>query len=382
MTKKQEHENLLIAAFRKVKLDADKIWELVSDDIIEEEAILNLQGKPAIFKNTITVLQGKTGTHKSRLAGSLVSLLVSDNPSMELFGFSKGNLDNCLVIYADTERNIQNQLPIALKQILKDSKIEINELKERLIIFPLNTSSRVIRTELMGRQFAQLPKVKDDHSQISVVIFLDIISDLVLDFNNVINTLELTDIINSAINLFNITFIVTIHENPGIGEKARGHLGTELSNKASTIFQMANTNKKDIFSLKMIKSRTTEKYDDVLLKYDSSINNLVVVSDLDTIKQVSNPNTIRLGRALEELNRPRIVRKELIEYLEKALKWKERKIEDELKLFIDNGIEFESFFGRTILTKTRGKTVEYQMEFLGLPPSAEGVDESKYPEVD
>ena len=44
--------------------------------------------------------------------------------------------------------------------------------------------------------------------------------------------------INVAVNEQDATFIAVIHENPGSTSKARGHLGTEASNKASTVLQV------------------------------------------------------------------------------------------------------------------------------------------------
>ena len=66
-----------------------------------------------------------------------------------------------------------------------------------------------------------------------------------------------------------------------------------------------------------------------------------------------------------------IERKDLLEHLEKDLGWSTRKIEDKLKKFVDKGVEFETAFGPTILTKERGQSTIYKMKHLDLPPALE-----------
>jgi hypothetical protein len=304
----------------------------------------------------MVMIQGQTGTHKSRLATSLVSVLVSKIPDLALLGFSRAIDERPTVIYVDTERNINYTLPIAIRQILNDSGLNLEELKTKFSILPLVNIGRQFRTETMGQQFVELTGF--DNEKKHFVIVLDIVSDLISDFNNVVNSLQLTDLLNTAANTFDLTFIVVLHENPG-GEKARGHLGTELANKASTVLQISLGEINNVFKLKVLKSRSTEKYNEILLKYDTSVNNLTVVDDMLNLA-ASDPDIIKLCTALGDKNFKVIERQALIDYLVKELRWGQRKIEDKLKKFVNNGIRFETLFGSAILTKKRGKTTEYE----------------------
>ena len=56
---------------------------------------------------------------------------------------------------------------------------------------------------------------------------VDVTTDCIRDFNRSDDSLELIDLMNEAINTYDVTFLYLIHENPG-ASKARGHLGTEL----------------------------------------------------------------------------------------------------------------------------------------------------------
>lgn len=365
--KKNEFEKHLEEQFSTAKMDAEKIWELVTEDLQEPEALLNYQGNPLVFKNAMIMIQGKTGSHKSRLASAFASVLISSVPDLNLLGFSKASQSPITVIYIDTERNINYQLPIAIRQILFDTGLDIETLKDKFKILPLMNVLRSVRTEIMGKQFKEVNKTgKKGH----YVIFLDIVSDFVSDFNNVQDTFKLTDVLNGATNLFDITFIVVLHENPG-AEKARGHLGTELSNKSSTVFQISETETPDIVRVKILKSRSTKKFAEVLLKFDESVNNLVIVDDVTLQLKATDPEMIKLTKVLGSQVFSKIGRQELLDFIQKNLDWKERKIEDKLKKMVELGIRVENMFGTAIIRKIRGKTTDYEFIYIDSENSTE-----------
>lgn len=354
--KQKSHEEIVNEEFEKAEKDAELAWQYAESELQEPEVLLNYLGKPVCFKNNIVLIQGKTGCHKSRLATALVSLLVSNNPQLNLLGFTQAIEESPVVLYMDTERNINYQLPVVIRQLLSDSGLDKNSLKSRFKLLPLANVQRNFRTRVMGKQFSVLNKSTKQH----YVIVLDIVSDFISNFNDIIASMDFIDMINTASNMFDLTFMVILHENPG-AEKARGHLGTELSNKASTIFQISQTESKDIFQLKILKSRSTEKYEKVLLKFDPSINNLKVVDDEKMILEVSDPEMTKLCKVLSDKFFDSIEKQDLFSLLADSLKWSERKIHDQLKKLMERGIQFDTIMGKTILTKKRGKTAEFEM---------------------
>lgn len=357
MTPQEEFDQAVDIAYKRTKQDAEKVWSLVNEEVQEPEPLLLYKNQPVIFKNTMVMVQGKSGTHKSRLAAAIASLMLSNDPNRELLGFKNGSMCELRLIYCDTERNLNYQLPTVVRQIMHDSDLSFEELQNKFSIFPLMNVRRHLRTNVIGREFRELKKNLKTHC----VVILDIVSDLVSDFNSVQSTFLISDAINEMINTDDITFIAVIHENPNSIDKARGHLGTELSNKASTIFQIAESNVKDVYSVKMLKSRSTERYEEVLLKFDKSINNLVVVTDTDLIMDAADPDVLKIARVIGEKNFTTIERPELISYISEKIGWKERKIEEKLKKIIDLGIQIETLFGPATLSKTRGRTTEYEL---------------------
>lgn len=365
-TNEKDYDKIIKDAFIDAKADAEKIWRFATEETKEPDPLLYYQDKPVIFKNSIVLVQGKSGMHKSRLTSSLASLLVSDDRSKELLGFKSTSGGKNQLIYCDTERNINYQLPVVIKQIARDAEIDIDTLRTKFTILPLMNTQRPDRTWVMGEQFKELRK-DETTGDCHFIIVLDIISDLVGNFNDVPDTMLLIDLINKAINTIDVTFILVIHENPGSIDKARGHLGTELSNKASTIFQISESSMEGVFKLKMLKSRSTQKYEDIMLQYDPSVNNLVVVTDGITNIKASDPEVLKLCESLSKNLFTTMERNDLIIYLEKDLTWKERKIEEKLKKVIDLGIIIGTNQGNAILTKERGKTARYKMNYIELP---------------
>ncbi|MEJ7820941.1 MAG: hypothetical protein WKF85_01395 [Chitinophagaceae bacterium] len=360
MNSKKENETKIKDAFQKAKADAEKIWNLVSEDIKEPEPLLLYQGNPVIFKNTIIMIQGKSGVHKSRLSSSLASILVCEDNSKELLGFRNASQCENLIIYCDTERNINYQLPAVIKQIISDADTDLETLKSKFAILPLMNTRRTERTLVMGEQFKEL-RANKTSGKFHFVIVLDIISDLVGNFNDVEDVMSLVDLINNAINTIDITFILVIHENPGSQDKARGHLGTELNNKASTVFQLSESSI-GTFKLKMLKSRSTPIYGELMLRFDETVNNLVLLTNSFTEVFAVDSEISKLREVLSQNFFTVIEKKDLYKIIQQRLNWKERKIDDKLKKLMDLGAYVETTTGKYLLSKLRGKTTNYFLE--------------------
>lgn len=89
--------------------------------------------------------------------------------------------------------------------------------------------------------------------------------------------MKLIDLMNEMINEQNVTFICVIHENPNGGNKARGHLGTELGNKASTTIQLSLENV--LIYVKYLKTRRTQKPPTLHLQYSEAQRELILADD-------------------------------------------------------------------------------------------------------
>jgi hypothetical protein len=124
-----------------------------------------------------------------------------------------------------------------------------------------------------------------------MVIILDQLADCVADFNDPKESMLLTDMLNFMVHEQDVTFVCIIHENPN-SSKARGHLGTEMANKASTVLQLrfikpANGEQGEIVQMKYIKRRTGAPNLRFHVRFDSEQQELVWADDEAVKKAIS-----------------------------------------------------------------------------------------------
>ncbi|RDV15480.1 hypothetical protein DXT99_08265 [Pontibacter diazotrophicus] len=255
------------------------IEDNASKAIVRSQPIIKLNGQGVIWKRTINIIQGKFGSHKSRLAELLLSLLLSEGYcETDFCGFEKNQLILFLLAYVDTERNQSEQFPMAIQHIRRLAGLPPFESHDRLVPYSLIGFERQHRLKALKSFVEAAMQISSHH----LFILLDVVTDCIGDFNNASESLELFDFLNRLINDHNITFLLIIHENPGT-DKARGHTGTEASNKASTIMQIgfekgANNKDSDLIAVKFLKLRNGKKPDPLYLYFEESTHSLARAS--------------------------------------------------------------------------------------------------------
>jgi hypothetical protein len=154
---------------------------------------------------------------------------------------------------------------------------------------------------------------------------------------------------NVAINEHDVIFLCLIHENPK-SDKARGHFGTELMNKASTVMQVAfekdaNQNDTDIIRVKYLKCRSTARHTPFYIKYSNEVKSLIL-ADAGDVSDVVNSRKHKASNEdmLEFIEMylgdgTTMPRTELIEKLCKDFKASSRTIETRLKEIINSETE-------------------------------------------
>jgi len=283
----------------------------VERPIIRAEPLLIQDGEGILWPHTINLIQGQTGTHKSRVAELICSVLIAES---ELRGDSLGlALDSSAtcpyaVCYIDTERNQQEQFVQAIQTMKKRAGYEPNEHPAHFNYVSLLDIPRTERLEALRQYLEHLRGQIAGH----LVIILDQLADCVADFNDPKESLLLTDLLNVMVNQQDVTFLCIIHENPG-GSKARGHLGTECANKASTVLQVgfiksASGAPSDVIQMKYIKRRSGSPNLTCRVQFDAEKGELVraekdvVKAALDNRKLAALPSDViaALGAVLVE----------------------------------------------------------------------------------
>jgi hypothetical protein len=324
-----------------------------------------------IYPHTINVIQGQAGVHKSRLAENIcaafLKLFKCDNP---LLGYHRNSLmASHTVVYVDTERNLSEQLPFALQSIQLKAGYNTEDHPENFEYISLLQISRKERFDALNEY---LNHIKQKTAN-PLFIVLDVSTDCIEDFNKTDKSMELIDLMNMAINEHNVIFLCLIHENPN-SNKARGHFGTELMNKASTVMQVgfekdANQNDTNIIRVKYLKCRSTARHTPFYIKYCTEEKGLVLADASEvtgmqnnrklkaSIQDVSEVIEMHLGDGTE------MTRRNLLNLLNKEFDSKDRMMEHRIKEIIDSETEFFTPQGiRSKLQKEiKDKTVYYKL---------------------
>jgi len=346
-----------------------KIKENKCKPINFSQPILWQKENPVFFPKTINVIQGKAGVHKSRLAETIcASLLKTPESNRDLLHFKTNILTRYAVCYVDTERNLSDQLPYSLQQIQLKAGYPIEDHPYGFDYISLLEFGREDRFDMLNIYLEHIRKQFPMH----IFIVLDVITDCVFNFNDTKDSMKLIDMMNQSINRYNVTFLCLIHENPGSADKARGHLGTEILNKASTVMQIgfekdAQNHNTDLLKVTYLKCRSSKKHDPFFVQYSDTEKGLILAEHdaiqgaMDSRNQkASLDSTLELIGAY--LTEP-MPRKILIQKLSDELNCKERTIEVRLKTILTNDtlIPMDDTTVKHLCKKTENREIIYYL---------------------
>lgn len=273
-TSDQRKEQAIIKLLLK---DQAIVRENSSKPTKEGQILLEFNGEALIRKNTITLIKGKTGVHKSRVAQELCSMLITNDAERRVaLGFRVRGNEPTNVIYVDTERNQTEHFPQAIQTIRMHAGYEQYEDIQQLNFFSflgLQRPERLDAIRLVLKSARAVSKAKGH-----IVVVLDVVSDCIVDFNDLRESFLLADEFAQCMKDHDVSFIAVIHENPDAvrSTKARGHLGTETGNKASAVIQIARCNgEKDMFVINVEKSRSSRIPQPVHIYYNDLLERLL-----------------------------------------------------------------------------------------------------------
>ena len=150
--------------------------------------------------------------------------------------------------YFDTEMDMYDS-QLTLKRILYMGKIQQDQERQRVFFYNLREMGSEQRAKFIMNETR---KEKFD------VIFVDGVRDLLNDFNDIDESSKLVSNLMNLSSDCDCAIWCVLHVNPNT-EKMRGHLGTELGNKASDIFHVTkhkdNTSNENLYTVKHKDSR-------------------------------------------------------------------------------------------------------------------------------
>lgn len=202
-------------------------WEYRSN--IEEDF------KPIGTIDNFSLVIGKAKAKKSFFIGMAVSTALSKD---DLHGRFKSNLseDKNEILYFDTEQS-SFHVQKALSRICQ--QVKINE-PENLRVYGLRKLSSKERLEIIEYAIYSNPKVG--------FVIIDGIRDLINSINDEVEASIMANKLLRWTEDNHIHIVTVLHQNKGNIE-ARGHIGTELINKAETVLSVTVDRSNDSISV-------------------------------------------------------------------------------------------------------------------------------------
>lgn len=197
-------------------------WEIRDDDS-EEFKILGTHGNFSLVK-------GKAKSKKSFFINMAIAAAVGKEILQnKLRSPLKDDFNQ--VLYFDTEQS-KYHVQRAVKNVCAQICVEV---PPNLNTYGLRKLSPSDRLKLIEHAIKTTPKLG--------FVVIDGIRDLITSINDEAEASAMSTNLLNWTEVYNIHIIVVLHENPG-SDKARGHLGTELTNKAETVIAI-EVNKHD-----------------------------------------------------------------------------------------------------------------------------------------
>ena len=368
---KQGNEASISDNLKTVLATREKLKEIKASEIRFSEPVLKQGENAVIFPHTINVIQGQAGVHKSRLAENICAAFLKLNGNQnELLGFNRLYFNAThTVVYVDTERNLSEQLPYALQSIQMKAGYNRADHPSNFEYISLLQINRKDRFATLNECLNHFKKSTNN----PLFIVLDVSTDCIEDFNKTDKSMELIDLMNMAINEHNVIFLCLIHENPK-SDKARGHFGTELMNKASTVMQVAfekdaSQNDTDIIRVKYLKCRSTARHTPFYIKYSNEAKGLVLADANEVSGVINNRKHKASNEDMTEFiemylgDGATLTRVELLDKLCKDFKASQRTIESRITEIMSSDIEIfnEQGQGCKLSKETKEKTVYYKL---------------------
>jgi len=223
------------AISEKKSLDTIKDYYQVnlSDNISEQPAVLTIKNTPVGSLGDFTLITGKAKSRKTFFVGLLVASFFSDDDQSDIMGMLPEGKNK--IAFFDTEQS-EAELLRAGKRIVSLVGYEPRELNI-YHLRPLGYKHK--------RQF--ITDVLRADTSIGLVI-IDGVRDLLTDINNPDQASNLSEWILELTSNLNIHLITVLHQNKG-DNNSRGHLGTELNNKASNVISVSIDSKDKFLSI-------------------------------------------------------------------------------------------------------------------------------------
>lgn len=194
----------------------------ITDNYPEPVPILSQGDTAFLTRGNVIMINAKAKSMKSYLATSLASSILED----DILGISgEGNS----VLYIDTEQSKSHVCKL-LKRIYRLTGLEDVEPDNRITVLALRELNVEERRAII---YESVRTIKPS------LVIIDGVRDLVHDINDIKECSPVVGEIMALSSECDNGIVVILHTNKN-DNNARGHIGSELSNKCETVLQVVN----------------------------------------------------------------------------------------------------------------------------------------------
>lgn len=205
---------------------------LVTEENIQESPIIKQDDTTILSRGNIACITGKAKSCKTFLTSAIASAFLEG----ENLTISKG-INNGTVLYVDTEQS-KSHVQCLQQRIYKMCGWSIYSPDERLTMLAMRKLSPEERRNITEEAIRAL---KPD------LVIIDGIRDLIEDFNDIKSSAAIVRQLMKLSDAFNCGILTVLHQNKS-DNNARGHLGSEITNKSETVLQLTKIENKVIVS--------------------------------------------------------------------------------------------------------------------------------------
>jgi len=217
-------EDLLSERIRKSRM-------LITQTVEEPQDVLFISedGKKSIIctLGNISLIQGQAKSRKTFLLSFICTALLRKKEFLKFRG--KLPAGKSKIIYFDTEQGLYHAKRVQerIYDLSGISKVAENENIQYYRLRSYNTKERI---EIIDKVINSTPDLG--------FVIIDGIRDLVTDINNADESTKVTGMLMKWSEDRKIHILCVLHENKG-DRNSRGHIGTELQNKAESVIRVS-----------------------------------------------------------------------------------------------------------------------------------------------
>lgn len=313
------------------------------NELPEPPAYCLINNLPSLTAGNFSLINGKKKAGKTFLLGVLIASIIDNSLQIE-------SIKGCLpegknsVLYFDTEQSQYH----ATRSIKRICELVGNPNPDNLFAYGLRPLSPEKRLEVIEDVVLRTPNVG--------FVAIDGIRDLLTTgINNEQEATKLTNLFLKWSYDLGIHIVLLLHQNKN-DVNARGHIGSEVVNKAETVISVTKEEKCNIFKVSCDDSRDIS-FDDFY--FSISENGLPCASDLKVFKRraVTDPKLITDEKHFEVLH---TIFKDGLEYTYGDLK---KELMQEFNIGRDASERYISFYSndkKWITKEKKGKCTYYR----------------------